>query len=100
MRAIIVFIMNKAWLSRRAQFHTRSEWSYVRKRCSCLTFPFLFGSKSLQTCALLAGQPQRLTHPIDMFGFTCGAVNKWNGIEVDLRGKGINQLKGKKQDLS
>lgn len=42
----------------------------------------------LQCSSFYAGKPARLTHPADMFGFSCGEINSWQGIEVDLRGRG------------
>ena len=41
-----------------------------------------------QGLCVCTGQPSKLTHPTDMFGFSCGELNEWNGITVDLRGKG------------
>ena len=36
---------------------------------------------------LTAGNPSKLERGIDMFGFSCGEMNDWNGISVDLTDK-------------
>ena len=53
-----------------------------------LTFPVqLFWLKSQPY--RYAGQLSRLTHPTDMFGFTCGEMNYWNDIQINLTDRGL-----------